>query len=78
MQASNHKPTIETGKLDMVQQELGQELSNTPSRSIELAPYEPDNFIPYVLEPQQEDNVSIDMIKLYQVNNLIITILSVY
>ncbi|KAI9359879.1 hypothetical protein BD770DRAFT_471696 [Pilaira anomala] len=66
MQASNHKPTIEADKPDMVQQELGQELSNTPSQSSELAPKESDSFTPYVLEPQQEDNVSIDMIKLYQ------------
>lgn len=65
MQASNDKPTIESDRHELAQQE---EVSNVPSQSVEQVPTESYNtFVPYVLEPQQEDNISIDMIKLYQV-----------
>ncbi|GAA5806449.1 hypothetical protein HPULCUR_011983 [Helicostylum pulchrum] len=64
MQASNDKPTIESDRHELAQQE---EVSNVPSQSVEQVPTESYNtFVPYVLEPQQEDNISIDMIKLYQ------------
>lgn len=66
MQASTSKPTVENNIHDMFEQQ--QELNNAPSRSVDLAPDESHNsFIPYVLDPQHEDNISIDMIKLYQV-----------
>ncbi|KAG2233613.1 hypothetical protein INT48_001866 [Thamnidium elegans] len=65
MQASNDKPTIESDEHELVQQE--EKVSNVPSQSVEQVPTESYNsFTPYVLEPQQEDNISIDMIKLYQ------------
>lgn len=66
MQASTTKPNAESNLHDMFQEQ--QELNTEPSRSTDLAPDEPyDSFIPYVLDPQHEDNISVNMIKLYQV-----------
>lgn len=69
MQASNDKPTIESDGHELVQRPE-EEVSIVPSQSVEQVPTEP--FIPHFLEPQQEDNISIDMIKLYQVMNFFI------
>jgi hypothetical protein len=47
--------------------------NNAPSRQVDDAAAAPDesynSFIPYVLDPQKEDNISIDMLSLYQVNS---------
>ncbi|KAI7894281.1 uncharacterized protein EV154DRAFT_499089 [Mucor mucedo] len=65
MQASTTKLNVESNTHDMFIEQP--ELDNAPTPSTELGPnesYYP--YIPYVLDPQHEDNISIDMIKLYQ------------
>lgn len=62
MQASITSPVVMKEQLD-IPQDMD---SNAPSRSIELAAPE-HSLIPYTLDIQQEDNISIDMIHLYQV-----------
>lgn len=66
MQASTTQSNVDNNLHDIFTEQP--ELDHVACPSNNLAPNESYSpFIPYILEPQHEDNISIDMIKLYQV-----------